>query len=273
MRILNVAVVDDLPDVDALLQPESFNVYSVDDAEEAVDLARLYDYDLIVLGDVAGAQKVLQTLRTAKVKTPVLRFSSLAYVPDIVAALNAGADDYMVRSELFQVQELIARIHAIVRRSKGHAQSLVTVGPMVVDLNQKAVSISGESVHLTGKEYAMLELMALRKGSLITKDMFLNHLYGGMDEPEIKIIDVFICKLRKKLGAWAYLVGTVWGRGYVLGGVEIASPSLAPEVRDMIDDPPTGRVHEGKTLNQFRKEHPELLKEPSPSIVPAAGQK
>jgi DNA-binding response OmpR family regulator len=99
----------------------------------------------------------------------------------------------------FHKDELVARIHAIVRRSKGHAQSVIQTGGLKVNLDTKTVEVNGQRVHLTGKEYQMLELLSLRKGTTLTKEMFLNHLYGGMDEPELKIIDVFICKLRKKL--------------------------------------------------------------------------
>jgi two-component system cell cycle response regulator CtrA len=93
----------------------------------------------------------------------------------------------------------VARIHAVVRRSRGHAQSVITVGPLTVDIDTKTCRWPASNMHLTGKEYQMLELLALRQGMTVTKEMFLNHLYGGMDEPELKIIDVFICKLRKKL--------------------------------------------------------------------------
>ncbi|HIN65408.1 MAG TPA: response regulator transcription factor, partial [Candidatus Obscuribacterales bacterium] len=115
--------------------------------------------------------------------------------------------------------ELVARIQAIVRRSKGHAQSVIETGDLRVNLDTKTVDVNGQRVHLTGKEYQMLELLSLRKGTTLTKEMFLNHLYGGMDEPELKIIDVFICKLRKKLQAATggqHHIETVWGRGYVL---------------------------------------------------------
>jgi len=119
----------------------------------------------------------------------------------------------------FHKDELVARIHAIVRRSKGHAQSVIQTSDLLVNLDTKTVEVSGERVHLTGKEYQMLELLSLRKGTTLTKEMFLNHLYGGMDEPELKIIDVFICKLRKKLANASdgkNYIETVWGRGYVL---------------------------------------------------------
>ena len=136
-------------------------------------------------------------MRVSKVKTPILILSGLAGIEDKVKGLGFGADDYMTKP--FHKDELIARIHAIVRRSKGHAQSVINTGDLVVNLDTKTVEVGGQRVHLTGKEYQMLELLSLRKGTTLTKEMFLNHLYGGMDEPELKIIDVFICKLRKKL--------------------------------------------------------------------------
>ena len=173
--------------------------------------------------------EVLQTLRVAKVKTPILILSGLAGIEDKVKGLGFGADDYMTKP--FHKDELVARIHAIVRRSKGHAQSVITTGELTVNLDTKTVEVDGQRVHLTGKEYQMLELLSLRKGTTLTKEMFLNHLYGGMDEPELKIIDVFICKLRKKLasatGGENY-IETVWGRGYVLRDPATKAP-LQPE--------------------------------------------
>ena len=160
---------------------------------------------------------VLKKLRTAKVGTPVLILSGMSEMDSKVRALGFGADDYVTKP--FHRDELVARIHAIVRRSKGHSQSVIRTGKIAVNLDAKTVEVDGSRVHLTGKEYAMLELLSLRKGTTLTKEMFLNHLYGGMDEPELKIIDVFICKLRKKLSlacGGANYIETVWGRGYVL---------------------------------------------------------
>ena len=134
---------------------------------------------------------------STKIKTPILILSGMAGIEDKVKGLGLGADDYLTKP--FHKDELVARIHAIVRRSKGHAQSVIITGDLIVNLDQKTVEVDGARVHLTGKEYQMLELLSLRKGTTLTKEMFLNHLYGGMDEPELKIIDVFICKLRKKL--------------------------------------------------------------------------
>ena len=206
--------------IELMLKSEGFNVYGTDLGEEGVDLGKLYDYDIILLDlnlpDMSGYE-VLKTLRVAKINTPILSLSGLAGIEDKVKGLGFGADDYMTKP--FHKDELVARIHAVVRRSKGHAQSVITTGDLVVNLDTKTVEVAGQRVHLTGKEYQMLELLSLRKGTTLTKEMFLNHLYGGMDEPELKIIDVFICKLRKKL-AHATIgknyIETVWGRGYVL---------------------------------------------------------
>jgi two-component system, cell cycle response regulator CtrA len=206
--------------IELMLMSESFNFYATDLGEEGVDLGKVYDYDIILLDlnlpDMSGFE-VLRLLRVSKVKTPILILSGIAGIDDKVRALGVGADDYMTKP--FHRDELVARIHAIVRRSKGHAQSVIHTGDLVLDLHSKRVEVNGVRVHLTYKEYQMLELLCLRKGTALTKEMFLNHLYGGMDEPEIKIIDVFMCKLRKKLAKASNgmdYIETVWGRGYVL---------------------------------------------------------
>ena len=206
--------------IELMLKSEAFNTYTTDLGEEGIDLGKIYDYDIILLDlnlpDMSGFE-VLRSLRVSKVKTPTLILSGLAGIGDKVKGFGFGADDYMTKP--FHKDELVARIHAIVRRSKGHAQSVVQSGDLLVNLDAKTTEVNGTRVYLTGKEYQVLELLSLRKGMTISKEMFLNHLYGGMDEPELKIIDVFMCKLRKKLanasGGKNY-IETVWGRGYML---------------------------------------------------------
>jgi two-component system cell cycle response regulator CtrA len=206
--------------IELMLTHANLNVYCTDLGEEGVDLAKLYDYDLILLDldlpDMGGLE-VLRQLRLARVNTPVLILTGDDDTESKIKGFGFGADDYLTKP--FHREELVARIHAIIRRSQGHAQSVIRTGQIAVNLDAKTVEANGKPVHLTGKEYQMLELLSLRKGTTLTKEMFLNHLYGGMDEPELKIIDVFICKLRKKLseatGGDNY-IETVWGRGYVL---------------------------------------------------------
>jgi two-component system cell cycle response regulator CtrA len=195
--------------------------------EESLELAKLYDYDIIVLDlmlpDMEGYE-VVRRLRAGRIETPVLILSGLNRPQAKVRGFGMGADDYITKP--FDQTELVARIQAIVRRAKGFSQPTLSIGPLTLNLGSREVMVDGRNVHLTGKEYAVLELLTLRKGIVLTKEAFLNHLYGGMDEPEVKIIDVFICKLRKKLahaGA-ADLIGTVWGRGYVLRDPAAAAP-------------------------------------------------
>lgn len=217
--------------MELMLKSEGFNVYTTDLGEEGVDLAKLYDYDAVSLDlnlpDMNGFD-VLRQIRAAGVTTPVLICSGTTDVRAKVKALDAGADDYMTKP--FHKDELVARLRAIIRRSRGLAKSSVTIGALTVRLDQKTADVGGQHIPLTGKEWRVLEVLALRKDRPVTKDEFLNHLYGGMDEPELKIIDVFVCKLRKKLTAAGAgrVIQTVWGRGYSL--TEDADPP-APTVR------------------------------------------
>ncbi len=221
MRIL---LVEDDPttarSIELMLGKASYNVYRTDMGEEGIDLAKLYDYDLILLDldlpDMHGME-VLRQIRMSRIDTPILILTGSDDTESKLRGFGFGADDYMTKP--FHRDELAARIQAIIRRSKGHAQAVISTGRMVINLDSRSVEVDGQRVNLTGKEYQILELLTLRKGTTLTKEMFLNHLYGGMDEPELKIIDVFICKLRKKLADvmdGEHCIETVWGRGYVL---------------------------------------------------------
>ena len=205
--------------ISLLLKSAGMIADTADTGEEALELAKLYDYDIVLLDlmlpDMEGYD-VVRRLRASRIETPVLILSGQSRPDAKIKGFGMGADDYIVKP--FDQQELLARVQAIVRRAKGFSQPTLTVGPLMLNLGSREVKVDGRDVHLTGKEYAILELLTLRKGLVLTKEVFLNHLYGGIDEPEAKIIDVFICKLRKKLaqaGA-GELIGTVWGRGYVL---------------------------------------------------------
>jgi len=203
-----------------MLQAEGFVCDTTDLGEDGLEIGKLYDYDIIILDlmlpDIDGYE-VLRRLRAAKVRTPILILSGLSGLDNKVKGLGFGADDFLTKP--FERRELLARIQAIVRRAKGHAESTIRTGKLTVNLESRTVDVEGKPLHLTGKEYGIIELLSLRKGTTLTKEMFLNHLYGGMDEPEPKIIDVFVCKLRKKLANAVNgdnYIETVWGRGYVL---------------------------------------------------------
>lgn len=199
--------------------------------EEGLEIGKLYDYDIIILDlmlpDIDGYE-VLRRFRAARVTTPILILSGLSGPDQKIKGLGYGADDYLTKP--FNKGELIARIQAIVRRSKGHSESIIRTGKLAVNLDTRSIEVDSKPLHLTSKEYAILELLSLRKGTTLTKEMFLNHLYGGIDEPELKIIDVFVCKLRKKLSQAAggdNYIETVWGRGYVLKDPDQALPTDA----------------------------------------------
>jgi two-component system cell cycle response regulator CtrA len=216
--------------IELMLKSEGFICDITDLGEDGLEIGKIYDYDIIILDlmlpDIDGYE-VLRRLRSSRVNTPILILSGLAELDNKLKGLGFGADDYLTKP--FDKRELVARIQAIVRRSKGHSQSVINTGRLSVNLDTRTVEVDSQPLHLTGKEYGILELLSLRKGTTLTKEMFLNHLYGGMDEPEVKIIDVFICKLRKKLmaaTAGENYIETVWGRGYVL-----RDPSDAPKAK------------------------------------------
>jgi two-component system cell cycle response regulator CtrA len=203
-----------------LLIKENFICDATDIGEDGLEIGELYDYDVILLDlmlpDI-DSYEVLCRMRAARISTPILILSGLAQLDHKIKGLGFGADDILTKP--FDRQELIARIQAIVRRSKGPSKSTIRTGKLVVDLDTRIVSVDDQPVHLTAKEYGILELLNLRKGTTLTKEMFLNHLYWGMVEPELKIIDVFVSKLRKKLAqatGGSHYIETVWGRGYVL---------------------------------------------------------
>jgi two-component system, cell cycle response regulator CtrA len=211
--------------IESALKGENIVFEAAACGEDGIELAKLYDFDIIVLDlrlpDIDGYE-VVRRLRTARVETPVLILSGRTDTTDKVRGLVGGADDYLTKP--FNKAELVARIQAIVRRSKGHSESVIRTGRLVVNMEARLVEVDGKRLHVTGKEYSILELLSLRKGTTMTKEMFLDHLYGGIDEPELKIIDVFICKLRKKIqqatGSDHY-IETVWGRGYMLKDPEV----------------------------------------------------
>jgi two-component system cell cycle response regulator CtrA len=234
---MHILLVEDNPvtakSIELKLVAEGHNVFTTDLGEDAIELAGVYDYDVLLLdlelADMTGLD-VLRALRAKKVRTPVIILTAAADVETKVKALSGGADDFITKP--FHKAELAARINAVVRRSRGHSESIIRTGAIALNLDTRSAEVSGVPVHLTPSEYKVLELLSLRKNSVLTKEMCLNHLYNGLREPEVKIIDVFICKLRKKLAAAAQgdnQIETVWGGGYMLRDT--------PEVRQVQAEP------------------------------------
>ncbi|MDR0633332.1 MAG: response regulator transcription factor [Holosporales bacterium] len=206
--------------IQSLLQTENFICDISDAGQDGVEMGRLYEYDLIILDlmlpDIEGFE-VMRRLRAAQIRTPILILSGVVETQQKVKGLSFGADDYLTKP--YSKDELLARVNAIIRRTNGYSESIIKVGEIEINMQTRVASVNGKILSLTSKEYGVLELMAMRKGAALNKEAFLNHLYGGMDEPELKIVDVFICKLRKKISEVAERDGyieTIWGRGYML---------------------------------------------------------
>ena len=187
---------------------------------DATRLAIAEEFDAVVIdgaittGSGAG---IIRRMRAEGVTTPVLLMLDVNVPAARIEAFLIGVDDVMSRE--FLAAELVVRIATLIRRCHGHSKPSVEIGVLRVDFEERRVFVHGRAVDLTVKEFAVVELLALRRGKVLSKENFLNHLYGGMNEPEVKIIDVFICKLRKKLAAaaeGANQIETVWGGGYML---------------------------------------------------------
>ena len=238
MRILLVEDdVSSAKSIEMMLKPAGYVCDGTDLGEDGLEIGKLYDYDLIILDlmlpDMDGFE-VLRRLRAAKVQTPILILSGLSEPDHKIMGLYYGADDYLTKP--FDTDELIARIQAIVRRSKGYSESVIRTGDIAVNLDSRTVEVAGQPLDLTNKEYKILEFLLLCKGATLTKKMILKHLYGGVDEPKLRIIDVFICQLRKKLAAASggeTYIETIWGRGYVMRDTVVTSENEDQPVTQM----------------------------------------
>jgi two-component system, cell cycle response regulator CtrA len=206
--------------IDLTLRTENIYADIAACGEDGIDFARHFDYDAVILDldlpDMSGFE-VLRTLRRAGIDVPVMILSGSAAIDSKVKALNAGADDYMTKP--FSSEELVGRLRALVRRSKGYSDSRISFGPMTLDLVAKTVEAGGNRVRLSGKEYQILELLSLRRGVAVSKETLINHIYSDGEGPDSPTIGLFMCRLRKKLAAASggqHYIQTVRDHGYLM---------------------------------------------------------
>lgn len=215
MRIL---VVDDETDlrqaIAQTLVEEGFAVDQAGDGDDALFKATAWDYDAIVLDlmlPVKNGWEVLTLLRRQK-STPVLILSARDTVPDRVRGLDGGADDYLVKP--FSLAELVSRLRALIRRSAGHSQSIIHAGAITINLSDRTVTRDGHPVVLTAREFALVELLMLHRGKLVTRTLIYDHLFGEDDDTLSNLVDVHVSHVRKKLGA--DFIETRRGQGYIV---------------------------------------------------------
>ena len=225
--------------LDLIFKSAGWGCYAAADVDDAVSAAHAGgEFDAIVVDldfTEANAVEAMRQMRRRGVKTPFLALIGVLGAGPFVEALAVGAD--VVVRKPFHKDELVAQCNVLGRRSHGLADSVVAAGDISINLDQRYVEHSGRKIPLTGKEFTMLELLALRKDRLVTKEMLLRHCYGGRDEPEIKIVDVFVCKIRKKImkAVGVNVIETVWGRGYML-----RNPDICPPIPDEKHHKPMG---------------------------------
>jgi len=193
-------------------------------AKEALQAFPNEEFDLVLVevGPHTQAAQFVKRMRLAKVRAPVLLLSSINHLIDTVRALTAGADDYITLP--FDPESLIKRCFAISEEYYARTLPVLVIGRLRIDIERRTLHVDGTRVHLTNKEFQVLELLAKTPGTMVTKNMFIKHIYRGRYEPVNKVIDVFINKLRKKLGGASgeSYIATIWGRGYILRAPEAA---------------------------------------------------
>lgn len=217
MRLL---VVEDEPDLQNLLaralRGQGYAVDTAEDGEQGLYKAQTWDYDAIVLDWMLPKLDGLSLLRELrrKKRTPVLLLTARDATDDRVSGLDSGADDYLVKP--FEIKELLARLRAIIRRSSGITSNIISIGDIQVDTGSHTVSRNGEVIFLTAREYALVELLVLRRGKLVTRQVLYDHLFDENDDTLSNLIEVHVSNVRKKLGK--DFIATRRGAGYIVDG-------------------------------------------------------
>ena len=202
----------------------------VADPDEALDLIKFYDYDAVLVriaDDRASEAELIRRLRNAGLRAPVIAVARGLTEAARLKVLEAGADDLIINA--LSHEEVFMRIQNHVRRSRGFQNTALVLGGVEINMNAKKVFVAGQQATLTKKEYQIIEILALRKGCVLSKEALLDHLYGGLDEPNPKIIDVFICKIRRKLASLGApdFIETNWGRGYMVADKRTVTAATA----------------------------------------------
>ena len=215
MRLL---IVEDEPDllnvVARMLREEGYAVDTATDGEEGLYKARESDYDAIVLDvmlPVMNGFEVVKKLREKK-KTPVLMLTAKGRIHDRVQGLDAGADDYLPKP--FDLNELYARLRALIRRSAGDASNVITIGDVTLDVGARTVRLVGQVIDLTAREYTLVEHLALRRGKVVTRTELYEHLFDENETSLSNLLDVHVSNIRKKLGH--EFITTRRGHGYCI---------------------------------------------------------
>ena len=216
MRLL---VIEDEPDlartVSKVFEEEDFAVDVAQDGEEGLFKIGATNYDAVILDLMlprVDGWDVLRGVRSAGIRTPVLILTARDLIADRVRGLNLGADDYLVKP--FAVVELVARVHAMVRRAYGSPSSTVTLGELIIDTAARQVSRNGRPIELTAREFAILELLTRSRGSVVSRTAVCDHIYNEETDVLSNVVDVHVAALRRKLGA--ELIRTRRGEGYII---------------------------------------------------------
>jgi two-component system OmpR family response regulator len=197
------------------IRDDGFTADAAGDGEEGLYKALNWDYDLVVLDVMLpklDGWELIQRLRQAGKKMPVIMLTARDRLDDRIKGLNCGADDYMVKP--FEMEELTARIRAALRRSHGEPNPVLNVGPIQLNTATRTAFLKGELIVLTAREYALLEILMMKSNEVVTRDYIYEHLFDERDESMSNMLDVYMYKLRQKLGKDH--LQTRRGMGYVL---------------------------------------------------------